>query len=129
MSKKTYSGINIQWPISRKILEKLKTIETRTYPIPEKFLLQELLIVETPGKKGKFKSRIIGIIVFEKSFLYKTKKEFYNDYDKHLVDKESEWSWKDKPKYGWVIKSVTEFEEPRPLNKRPGIKYTNDIYI
>lgn len=99
MSKKTYTGINIQWPISELILSGQKTIETRTYPIPKKYLNQEMLMIETPGKNGKFKARIVAIIKFTDCFRYKNKKDFYKDSHKHFVTSSSEWAWGTKSKY------------------------------
>lgn len=126
---KSYTGINIQYPISRLIIDGEKTIETRTYPLPEKYLNQELLLVETPGSKGKFKSRIVGIIKFTNCFLYQDKKAFNQDYEKHFVDKDSDWWWTDKPKYGWEVKLIKVFKEPIPFLGRKGIKFTLNIKI
>ena len=98
--KKTYPGINIQWPISRDILSGKKSIETRTYPIPEKYLRKEMLLIETPGPHGNFKARIMAIIKFIDCFEYKNKREFYMDYKRHLIDENSHWAWKKKAK--WV---------------------------
>lgn len=128
MSKK-YTGINIQWPISEEILSGAKTIETRTYPLPKKHLGKSLLLVETPGRKGKFKSRIRAIIIFEECFKYKSKNDFYKDIEKHLVSEDSDWSWKNKPKYGWKVRVVKIFNNPKLINKRLGIVYTSDITI
>ncbi len=129
MSKKSYTGINIQWPISQDILSGKKTIETRTYKFPEKYLGQELLIIETPGKLGKFKSRIVGKIIFSDSFKYESKKAFYEDQERHFVDKNSPWAWTEKAKWGWEIDSVIVFKDAKPLNKRPGIAFTTNIKL
>lgn len=129
MSKKAYTGLNIQWPISQDILSKNKTIETRTYPCPEKYLNKDLILVETPGKNGNFKSRIVAIIRITSCFKYKTKKDFYNDTHRHLVTKDSEWAWKDKEKWGWNIIIVKTINPPQAPSKRLGIKYTNDLTI
>lgn len=130
MSNKTYTGINIQYPISRQILSGEKSIETRTYPIPEKFVGLPLAIIETPGKLGKFKSRIIGIIIFSECFKYQSEKKFYLDRDKHLVGPDSIWAWKsDKGKWGWKIKNVRALKKEIPLKKRSGIKYCKDVQI
>lgn len=127
--KTSYTGINIQFPISQLIMSGEKIIETRTYKLPEQFENVELLIIETPGKKGAFKSRIVGSIIFSGSFLYKSKQQFYKDYPRHCVDKNSDWAWKDKAKWGWIISKVSLFEKPRSLEKRPGIVYTKDIQL
>ncbi len=128
--KKKLPGINIQWPISQLILSGEKTIETRTYPIPQKYLERELYIIETPGKKGKFEARVIGIVVFEGCFLYKNEKEFYKDYKNHKVDKESIWAWNSSsPKWGWKIKEIISFKSPLPFKGNKGIKFTSQVSL
>ncbi len=127
MKKKSLTGINIQYPISQLILCGEKTVETRTYPIPPKYLGQEMLMIETPGKIGKFKSRSVAIIVFKKSFQYKNSKDFYKDKKSHGVDHDSPWAWSDKkPKWGWQIESIRQIK-PKSVDKRLGIKFTLNI--
>lgn len=128
MSKKIYTGINIQWPISELILSGKKTIETRTYPCPRHLLNEEILIIETPGKRGKFKARIVGIVKFTECFLYEDKKSFYRDIQRHQVDPKSEWAWTNKPKWGWEIKLIKKFAIPLPCTKR-GITFRKGLEI
>ena len=127
MTKKNYTGINIQWPISREILAGRKSIETRIYPIPFKYLHQEMLLIETPGTQGKFKSRIVAKIRFTKCFKYKSLELFYADYHRHCVDKDSPWAWKDKPKWGWHVEVVKTISPPVPFGGKKGIVYTKNI--
>ena len=128
MSDETFTGINIQFPISSDILSGKKTIETRTYPIPKAYLGVTMLVVETPGPKGKFKSRIVAKIRFSECFLYSSKKHFYGDSKKHLVTPESPWAWADKPKWGWVINFVEVLAEPVKPGKI-GIRYTKNLRL
>lgn len=123
-----YTGINIQFPISEEILSGRKTVETRTYPIPQKYLNIEMILIETPGKSGGFKARAKAIIIFEKCFEYKNKNEFKKDYKRHLVDADSPWFWKDKPKWGWEVKIVKIFDKDIPVKQR-GIVYRSNIKI
>ena len=129
MTTKTYTGINIQYPISQLIIEKKKTIETRTYPIPPNYLGQEMALIETPGKTGKFKARIIAIIKFTDCFQYKSKKEFYDQSNLHCVTQDSIWAWHDGEKWGWPVKVVKILPMPIELKKRSGIKYTKNISL
>jgi hypothetical protein len=129
MSKKSYTGINIQYPISELIMNGTKVIETRTYPLPEKYLNQEMLLIETPGKDGKFKARMTAIIKFTQCFQYKTKKEFYNDTDKHCVIPESVWAWEVGEKWGWKVEVIKKLSPPLIAPTKKGIKYTVDIKI
>ena len=128
MSKKrTYTGINIQYPISQLILSGEKTNETRTYPIPAKYLGQDMLMIETPGKTGKFKARVVAIIRFDVCFKYKNSKDFYKDTKRHCVTPDSPWAWSDeKPKWGWQVKVVRRLK-PKSVDKRLGIRFTLNL--
>lgn len=127
--KRTYTGINIQFPISDLIISGQKTIETRTYPIPAAYVGKEMAIIETPGAKGEFKARIIGTVIFGDSFQYRSKIEFYKDSIKHKVTPDSPWKWADKPKYGWPIIKVKKLKEPKEAPKKKGIRYTVGIEL
>ncbi len=130
MKKRVLTGINIQFPISRLIIDGNKTIETRTYPIPDHLIGKELAIIETPGKTGKFKARIIGTIIFSGCFKYKNKKSFYSDTHKHCVDQDSPWKWNSaKPKWAWMISKIEKLRDPIPAPISKGIVYTNQIQI
>jgi hypothetical protein len=124
-----YTGINIQYPISELILTGQKTIETRTYPIPEQYVNQRMIIIETPGKKGRFKSRMVGFVTFGRSFKYRTKAEFYDDCSRHCVTKDSIWAWHNGDKWGWPILEVAVFRAPLPLKKKGGIIYSTNIAL
>jgi len=126
----TYPGINIQFPISTLILSGKKTVETRVYPIPPDYIGREMLIIETPGPKGRFKARIVGIIVFGKSFQYKSSAEFYQDKDRHCVSPESPWKWQPgKKKWGWPILQIKQLDKVFPAPPRRGIRFTKDISL
>lgn len=128
--KKTYTGINIQYPITRLILEGKKTIETRTYPIPKEYVGKEMALIETPGEEGQFKARIVGLIVFGESFPYRNKNSFYKDSERHCVSRNSPWRWiETKPKWGWPILQIKAFDRNIPAPERKGIRYTKRIEI
>jgi hypothetical protein len=130
MAKKEYTGINIQYPISQMILNGEKTIETRTYPIPKQYINQKMVIIETPGKTGKFKARMIGFVTFDESFEYKNEKEFYKDSKKHCVTPDSIWKWdKRKKKFGWPVLAIEKFTESLSPPIKRGIKTTRGIKI
>lgn len=87
-----------------------------------------MLLIETPGTQGKFKSRITATIKFTKCFKYKDPKSFYADYSRHFVDKDSPWAW-DKPKWGWHVEVVKVIEPPRVFEGKKGIVYTKGIWV
>lgn len=128
--KKEYVGINIQYPISELIISKRKTIETRTYPIPKHYVGKDMVLIETPGKQGKFKARMIALIRFGDSFEYKSKLAFYRDTKNHCVTADSIWAWQDGvPKWGWPVEVIRVFSKPLPLQKRAGIKFSKGILL
>lgn len=129
VKKRILTGINIQWPISEKIISREKVIETRTYPIPEHLLGKEMALIETPGKTGKFKSRITAIIKFTECKRYRNKDEFYEDSNLHLVQKNSDWAWKDKTKYGWKVEIVEILTPSILFEGKKGIVYTKNIKL
>ena len=125
---KKFDGINIQYPISKLIVEGTKTIETRTYQIPKKYLNKEILLIETPGPEGKFKSRAVAIIKFTNCFKYKNKKHFYQESHLHCVTPDSSWAWKEKDKWGWEVEIVKVLSQPVEIKKH-GIVYRTEIPI
>ncbi|MFK7827268.1 MAG: hypothetical protein AB8G05_24200 [Oligoflexales bacterium] len=129
-SETKYCAINIQYPMSQLILSGKKTIETRKYPIPEQYIGKELLIIETPGKNGKFKARIVGKVIFGASFEYEAKKAFYEDQKRHCVTKDSIWAWKsDSAKFGWPVEKIELFPSPLPAPVKKGIKFTKNVTL
>lgn len=130
MAKKSYTGLNIQYPITQLILSGEKIVETRTYPLPNKYLNTDLLIIETPGKNRNFKSRIIGIVQFSENIKYKSLKDFRSDFSRHRVSSGSKWDWKDeKPKWGWKISKLKILDKRTTFSKTKGIVFTKNITL
>lgn len=125
------TGINIQTPWSELLINGVKSVETRTYPLPEKYVGEELALIETPGRYGRFKARIIGTITFSHSFKYPHQKAWQDDYNRHCVAVDDPiYNWKDdKPKYGWVVSKVTKFDKPVDIRKRKGIIFTTGVSV
>jgi hypothetical protein len=120
-------GINIQYPWSELLINENKCVETRSYPLPTKYIGETLALIETPGKHGKFEARIIGTIVFSHSFKYDSYQEWISDHNRHLVQTTDPlFGWNTKPKYGWVVCQINKFDQPILAPKRKGIIFTND---
>lgn len=125
------TGINIQSPWSQYLINGEKCVETRSYPLPLKYEGEELALIETPGKNGSFKSRIIGTITFSHSFQYPNIEAWREDHCRHLVSpSDMDYGWKeDKPKYGWVVSDVKKFDEYQAAPKHKGIIFTKDCQV
>jgi len=125
------TGLNIQIPWSSLLINSDKSVETRSYALPEKYEGVELALIETPGKYGQFKSRIIGTITFSHSFKYPDKQSWIDDYNRHKVEELDEfYSWNsDKDKYGWVVSDVRKFDDPIVAPKKKGIIFTKNCKV
>lgn len=118
-------GLNVQAPWARLLLEGAKTIETRTYPLPKKYQGQDLWLIETPGRLGKFKARVIGVIRFSGCKQYKSAEAFYNDSDLHLIEAGAkDYTWHPGvKKFGWIVERTDLTKEFHPASPR-GIIYS-----
>jgi hypothetical protein len=128
----TLPGINIQAPWAQAIISGHKVIETRFYPLPDKWIDQPLAIIETPGRTGRFKRRIAGLVIFGPSWCYADRDAFARDRTKHLVDPDDpRFGWKSdsKPKWAWPVVWVEAYEQPLPPEFRAGIRYSRAVEI
>jgi hypothetical protein len=127
---KSLSGINIQAPWAELLINGQKTVETRSYRLPQRLEGVELAVIETPGKSAKFKSRIIGTIVFSHSFQYQNEGHWAFDYERHCVHITNEYGWKsNKLKFGWVVQSVSKLDYPVDPPVKRGIIYARDCLL
>lgn len=130
-TKKTQlPGINIQRPWAELLTKGDKTIETRSYPIPQKYMNRPLAIIETPGDVGGRIRRVVGIITFSGCFRYENSRQFNKDYRKHRVPKESKFHWDNRQgrdKWGWIVKSVKQMEQELPEEFRTGIIFSISV--
>lgn len=129
-------GINIQWPWSSLLVSGEKTVETRSYPLPTKYIGKQLAIIETPGPHGKRdagidSARIIGVIVFSGSKKYSSKATWKKDHSKHLVAEDDPLFAFDskKEKWGWVVESVRKLDHPLPAPEKRGIVFATCCHI
>ena len=128
--KLKFPAINIQHPISEEILSGRKVVETRGYPIPSHYIGLDMLIIETPGRSGDFDARIVGMVTFANSFEYISEDHFYSDSQRHKVDCNSPWKWRNGVrKFGWPIVNCTRLAQYLPAPAVKGIKFTRSIEI
>lgn len=127
MKRRSVPGIHVQYPWSQLILSGKKTVETRSYPLPLKYTNVELAIIETPGPDGRrngiTSAGIIGTVVFDSCFLYQSRSAWAADKARHLVshgDRQFAFAI-EKPKYGWLVKTVKILPSILPPPKRRGI--------
>ena len=128
-------GINIQWPWSQYILSGKKTVETRHFCLPEKYRGIPIALIETPGKADSVnrpsRARILGLIIFDRSFSYKSFADWKRDYQRHQVPVGQHLFGykKNQTKWGWEVQHVEAFEKPLPAPRRRGIIFTGKCYL
>lgn len=122
-------GLAIRFPFASMIVEGKKTIETRTYPIPEKYIGQKIWVIET-GNSNAGRSKIIGWVIFDESFAYSSESKFRKDVRKHHVVQNGDWDWTPaKKKWGWPVRKYGKLPTPGYPSKRVGIKFTTGLEV
>jgi hypothetical protein len=125
-------GLELQSPYAEFILDGKKTIETRSYPLPQALISkkieilrsemgiegvssisdsEEIIVSTRKGGRGRGPLERLGWCTFVQSFRYTNKYSFENDVSSHLVDAASKYGWTqqqqqqlyDRPMYGWVV--------------------------
>merc|ERR1712187_177191 len=89
-----YRGINIQQPWAGLILQKVKTVEARRYPL-NNYKNERLWVIETPGKYAPKEggARIVGVVRFSKDMKYTSYEQWDSDRVRHCVPKGSSFDW------------------------------------
>jgi hypothetical protein len=89
-----------------------KTIETKFKPTLNQYIGKRVGIIKTGTSKSKpAKSYLVGSAIIGEPVVYRNKKEFDRDYDKHLVDKNSKFYIKKGTiKYGYPLLDVKRIE-------------------
>ncbi|RYE58105.1 MAG: hypothetical protein EOP48_04305 [Sphingobacteriales bacterium] len=130
------NGINIQWPWSRLILDGEKSVETRSYPIPKRYLNVELAVIETPGRCGRKhgavpQAQIAGTVIFSASFLYRCRESWVLDFERHRVpESDIQFGYRSEmPKWGWNIHKFKKFSQPFIAPKNKGIVFTKRCQV
>lgn len=123
-------GLNVRFPWSSFILNGKKTIETRSYPLPSKFVNRFISIIETYGTPGKH-ACIVGIVRFSGSKLYSDVEHWTLDQPRHLVSHDDpNYKFTDsKPKWGWEIDISIPLIRKVPAPKKKGIRFASNCQV
>lgn len=112
-----------------------KTVETRGYPLPERYLNKNLALIETQGGRPKGSSetqaRITGVVRFSSCFRYESVAEWAKDSKRHKVkpaDPNFRFDATDE-KWGWKIDMIVQVDPPVAPPKRRGIKYAKKCIV
>lgn len=105
----------------------IKTVETRQTNSLKSQVGKRVRIIRT----GIGKAQVIGEATISSVILYDNETSFESDYNKHLVEKDSEF-WIKDIKYGYVMTDCTLYEFPYHTEKtgiviRKNIPFINSI--
>lgn len=109
-------ALEVQQPWSRLLLEQKKTVEARSYPLPDGLLGRRIYLLESHAQ-GSLQSSlannfqtnsIIGSVVFSKVIEYNSQDEFQSDEESHLVSRDSPFGWTlgTERMYGWIVQNI-----------------------
>ena len=131
-------GLEMQEPWAGLLLKGKKSIETRAYDIPKILIGKKIDILESKRGKDGFSSlpnQIVGDechqfvkrkgwCIFDKVIIYRYRRKFEADEEKHLVKADSNYGWKDDTKvvYGWVVSKYGKYNESKKGNGPKPIK-------
>ena len=121
-------GLNVQEPWATQLACGKKTIETRTYACPQKFLSTPIGLVATRRPHGE-KAALVGIVRILRCQRYESLAEFRADELKHLITPECEYDWVNRqtPKWGWEVSLLATCITPLPLQGKRGIVWSSAI--
>ena len=112
----------VTFPWTEKLLAGEKTIETRTYALPPRYLLQTVALYETDGTGNVgVLDRCVGLIEFSGCKEYKTKEEWRKDSKHHCVPGDAapeDYGWVEGvPRFGWTVQYVRRTKRhPLPMD-------------
>ena len=124
-------GLNIQYPFSQLILDRIKEFEARRYDLGHRQIAhagEEMFLIETLEKEAHAAllgdvdlpprpehAQVVGAVVFERSVRYPNKAAWKRDRQKHRIRQGSSLDWSGKgPMYAWHVGRVRRFQQPVP---------------
>lgn len=113
-----------------------KTIETRRYNLPSKYLGKPLAIIETPGPNGKKlgnvqKASIIGVMTISSTYEYKTEAHWKREYKLHKVPiNDPQYKFEvGIARWAWTVTDLIILSEPCPAPLKRGIIFAKECSV
>ena len=116
--RKKRRTLNVQHQWACLLLQGVKTVEVRTWPLGRR-QGEEHWIEETGGDKPPlgFKNFLVGVITFKDDFQYTSYSHFRSDEHRHQIPAGSPFDWdvvKTSVLYGWTVDDVCRLAKPLP---------------
>ena len=114
------TGLNVRPEFADKLVDGVKDIECRKYPLGSHGTEACAFVIRTKGRQKHTCPAVIGLVEFvPRSRRYLHQAEFAADRHRHCIPKGSESDWlgpEPSPMYAWWVRSFFRFAEPIPLD-------------
>ena len=99
-------------PFTDLILQGIKTIETRNSNTLKSIIGEPVGLIKTSKKN---KALLVGIVKLSDPIIYKTEKQFKQDFEKHRIKDCNLYGFKNGIKYGYPVKVLKVFKTPKQV--------------
>ena len=142
MQELTLRGLNIQYPFSRLILQGVKTIEARTFPLGHRNIAnqcEELFLIETAGPKNVLgavlgdeavgpppqHAQVVGTVAFSSARPYASTSAWKEDRQRHRIKEGGRYDWNGSGEmHAWHVGTVRHSSEPLDAGHKSQIGYS-----
>lgn len=122
-------ALNVKNELSNKFADDIvagrKTIETRRSRSMDPLIGKRVKIIRTTGKGSE--AMVIGEATVGEPVFYRTKAQFEEDFEKHLVPSDSGFGFSDGGKYGYPMIDAEKYDKPYKAPKNKGIVFTKNV--
>ena len=122
-------ALNVRNELSNKFADDIvagrKTIETRRSRSMDPLIGERVKIIRTTGKGSE--AMVIGEATVGEPVFYRTKAQFEEDFEKHLVPSDSGFGFSDGGKYGYPMIDAEKYDKPYKAPKNKGIVFTKNV--
>ena len=122
-------ALNVRNELSNKFADDIvagrKTIETRRSRSMDPLIGKRVKIIRTTGKGSE--AMVIGEATVGEPVFYRTKAQFEEDFEKHLVPSDSGFGFSDGGKYGYPMIGAEKYDKPYRAPKNKGIVFTKNV--
>eukprot|EP00435_Cladocopium_sp_Y103_P065672 s735_g27.t1 len=113
------AGLNVRPEFADKLVDGLKDVECRKYPLGSRGTEACTFVIRTQGRQKGASSAVIGLVEFAHSRRYLSLAEFNADRHRHCISPGSEFDWtgpEASQMFAWEVRSHVRFATPIPLD-------------
>ena len=113
------AGLNVRPEFADKLVDGLKDVECRKYPLGSRGTEACTFVIRTKGHQKSGCPAVIGFVQFGQSRRYLSLAEFNADRHRHCITPDSDFDWGGPAAsqlYAWEVRSHVRFATPIPLD-------------